>query len=358
LRKQPLDHVAYFSALRKVFGELKKIPFSLGLSLSGLEATADPAWLQQLCHLLREPEFAGIFDEKVMYTNGSGLADAPWLIEELRGADFDRIELSRQHYKEKKNQRIMRFGAKVEVRHNEVYEEMVRMITGEKGGRGEEGAEKGGRGRRQGRGEVGKLKVKNSCILSKPGINSVEEIEEYVRWARSLGIRTCVFRELSRLPEEDGGEREGEGGDRGEGKDRKNEVGYVPNRTKNWISDNRVRMEDIAGRLVFQNSGVWRARDGWKFLHSSVGYYYYNEHYLVDDVEVIIEVSSYEVLEKALERREEGEASREGEGGGAVVADKLVFHSNGNLTTGWDPKNNVVTFFDVHGALTCTENSW
>ena len=45
----------------------------MGLSLSGLEATAEPIWLLRLLDMLEKIQPVFKFDEKVLYTNGSGL---------------------------------------------------------------------------------------------------------------------------------------------------------------------------------------------------------------------------------------------------------------------------------------------
>lgn len=297
LRQRPLDHTEYFSALEKVFMELNRIPFPVGLSLSGLEATADKAWLLRLCEILSRTSLSTIFDEKVIYSNGSGLVGDPALTAALRRAGFDRVELSRQHYDEKQNQKIMRFDSKIAIRHNKVYEELVRNLTSS---------------------SSPKLRVKNSCILNRSGISSVTEIERYVSWAKGLGVTLCVFRELSQLSS---------------GSD-----GYSQNRTKTWNDDNRVSMENIVSELVFQEGDDWVTRKDWNFLCSSIGYYYYNEHWMFHGVEVIVEVSSYHALESALKTR-------------AHVVDKLVFHSNGNLTSGWDPDKNALAHFEVSGQV-------
>lgn len=99
------DHERYFAGLRRAWDELRGFP--MGLSLSGLEATSDPAWLLGLLALVREQ--GALLPERVLYTNGSGLATHPELIDALAEASFDRVELSRCHFDERTNQRIMRF---------------------------------------------------------------------------------------------------------------------------------------------------------------------------------------------------------------------------------------------------------
>jgi hypothetical protein len=290
-RRAPLNQENYFSALQCVFDDFTKIPFTLGLSLSGLEATADPKWLVSLCQLLSMPQYTKVFDEKVIYSNGSGLVDEN-LIDVLHQTGFYRIELSRQHYDEQINQKIMRFNSKIAIRKNEIYAQVVRDLRNRSS-----------------------IYVKNCCILTKLGISTVEDVERYAIWAKELGVQSCVFRELCQIS-----------------------IGpdsFVENRTSSWIEENRVSMDSIANKIVCASeSGACVVREGWKYIKSSVGYYYFNEHYLFAGIEVIIEVSSYKALQNALETHTE-------------VVDKMVFHSCGNLNSGWDPYNNILKSYTI-----------
>lgn len=65
----------------------------------------------------------------------------------------------------------------------------------------------------------------------------------------------------------------------------------------------------------------------WSYQYSVFGYYYCNEHYLWrGEVEAILETSNY----PALIGKHQG------------VVQKLVFHSNGNLTGDWDANSCVL----------------
>jgi len=300
--RAPLSHKNYFEAFQNLLEEFRSIPFTLGLSISGLEATADAAWIISLCDMLSHPRYQPIFGEKVLYTNGSGLVNDD-IVAALRRAGVGRIELSRQHNNEAVNQKIMRFGNKVDIRKNSVYEQVVRDLTAS---------------------TDFPCQIKNSCILTKAGISSIEDIEEYARWASTLGVGLIVFRELCQLST--------------------GENGFVQNRTKTWIDENRVAMEDLAAQLVFPDpeTGIWRSKDGWQYLQSTVGYYYYNEHYEFSGVEIILEVSSYNALQDALDERD--------------TVDKMVFHSSGTLTSGWDPKKNILAQFSI--SQSCSSVDW
>ena len=268
------NYAAYFAGLRNALAAVRAVP--MGLSLSGLEATAEPRWLLGLLEAIADFPF----DEKVLYTNGSGLLKHPELIEALAEAAFDRIELSRCHHDQATNQRIMYLNRNEPVWENPAYEDLVRSL-------------------------LGRLSVKNSCILTQPGIHTLEGMEAYLDWASALGVREVVFRELSRLDDS-----------------------YLRNRTAQWVEANRVPIEPLLAELSPSRSGT---RAGWRYLSSTLGYYYYNEHFLYrGQTEVVIETSSYPALRAAND---------------AGVVQKLVYHSNGHLCGDWDPDAFVVGRF-------------
>lgn len=269
------DYNRYFEALNHVFKEISAIQH-IGLSLSGLEATSDPVWLHRLLNLLSDSS-APDFDEKVLYTNSSGLYTNPELIPALKAAGFDRLEISRCHYDEKINQKVMYINRNQPVYLNEAYEDLIRRI-------------------------LPHVHIKNSCILTQTGIHSIQDVETYLDWAMSLGVKQVVFRELSRLDDT-----------------------YLPNRTKLWIDRNRVAIDDVFSEVM---PTLGRPRKSWQYKNSRSGYYYYNEIFTYrTDIEVILETSSYNAL-----------MSQNASG----VIQKLVFHSNGNLCGDWDPENLVL----------------
>jgi hypothetical protein len=269
------DYDWYFSALEEVLLNLANL--RMGLSLSGLEVSAEPDWFMRLINLLIDLSPLDNFDEKVIYSNGSGFCRYPYLIEPLKGGGFDRMELSRCHYDETINQKIMRFNRDEPVRLNRYYEETVKELHSS-------------------------VTIKGSCIVNRLGINSIDLVESYIDWASSLGIRTVVFREMSRLSPL-----------------------YKENRVSRWIEENRIPIDNLYMKVASNLSDI---RDGWNYLYSTFGYYYYNEHYLWrDSIEVIFETSSYEALAEI---------------NSTNIIQKLIFHSNGNLTTDWHPDSHVI----------------
>ncbi|HVD97100.1 MAG TPA: radical SAM protein [Cytophagaceae bacterium] len=265
----------YFRGLKEVLKSCEGL--NIGLSLSGLEATAEPVWLLQLLALIKDVSPYFSLDEKVMYTNGSGFLVNPEIIEAIEEAGFDRIELSRCHYNETINQEIMRFNRNQPVWKNEEYKRLFND-------------------------PYLSSKIKNSCILTKKGVNNIVEVETYLDWTASLGVQTVVFREMSRL-----------------------DHSYQTNTTSHWIEDNRIEIDSIIQTVASSYSDV---RKHWSYQSSTLGYYYYNEHFLwKDKMEVILETSSYPALMQA---------------NNSGVIQKLIYHSNGNLTGDWDADNFVI----------------
>jgi uncharacterized Fe-S cluster-containing radical SAM superfamily protein len=270
------NYPLYFSRLQEVLTTLAGFP--LGLSVSGLEPTANKGWLVSLLDTILLAEKAGvIFDEKVLYTNGSGLTTHLELIQVLVHSGFDRIELSRCHFDETINQQIMRFNRNQAIWRNTAFEKLISNLAH-------------------------RVHLKVSCILTQTGVGTVANLEKYLQWMAALGVREVVFREMSRLNDS-----------------------YQLNTFSEWIEKNRVAIEPLLGEVVpvLSQPGA-----GWQYLYSTFGYYYYNEHFRWNDsVEVIFETSSYQVLQAA---------------NTSGVIQKLVFHSNGNLTGDWDPNAKIV----------------
>ena len=274
------DYPAYFARLRAVLRPFRGVP--LGLSLSGLEATAEPQWLRELLACLGELAAEGIiFDEKVLYTNGSGFVASPDLGPALQEAGLNRLELSRCHDDEVVNQQIMRFNRNQSIRHNAVYAATVRWLHNH-------------------------LAIKNSCILTRGGIATLPDVERYLAWAAGLGVRQVVFRELSRL-----------------------EGSYLPNVFTQWIEEQRVPIEPLLAAAV---PTLEAPRPGWQYAGSTFGYYYYNEHYRWQDLDVIFETSSYPALQTAT---------------ATGVLQKLILHSDGTLSGDWDPDSRVLSRLPV-----------
>src|SRR5690606_37652051 len=111
--------------LRRALDALRGLPRSY--SLSGLEASDDPAWLLELLALLDEPAFAADSQQKVLYSNGAGFvgehADA--LFAALSRFGLSWLELSRHHPDAARNQQIMRFRPGLAIQQAAVFDGLL-----------------------------------------------------------------------------------------------------------------------------------------------------------------------------------------------------------------------------------------
>lgn len=232
------EHGRYFEGLARAWEELAGFP--MGLSLSGLEATSDPPWMLRLLELVRAHD--ALFPHRVLYTNGSGLCTHPALLDALAHARFDRVELSRCHPDEQKNQRVMRFERDQPVWRAAAFEDTARRLRA-------------------------RTPVKLVCILNALCVRTPEDVEQYVRWGLGLGVDRFVFRELSAL------------GD-----------AYHDGREARWLEEHRVSARGLLDALHPTADSL---REGWRFAGATSGYYYSNEVLRFEGAEVTVESASY-----------------------------------------------------------------
>ena len=269
----------YFQGLEKVLSMLGGLP--LGFSLSGLESTDDPKWLFQVLDRLQSfAEQGGRVSERVLYTNGAGFCSPGTgedLVARLQEFSLTRVELSRHHYQENKNNQIMRFRAGQAIGGQSSFERVVGKIQAS-------------------------LPLRLVCLIQKNGIQNLEGIRCYLKWAESLGIRDVVFREFSRMGEN-----------------------YKPNRTFERIEAGRVFLEELLNQVW--PSGAGPVSD-FHPLEITAGYYYWNLSMVWQKrVKVTFETSDY---------REMKQRHR------SAVVHKLIYHANGNLCADWDPEKQVL----------------
>ncbi|MFI0353162.1 hypothetical protein [Actinomadura sp. 9N407] len=271
----------YHDGLRTALADLRGLP--LGVSLSGLEATDDPDWLEATVAALTDHAHAGgILTERVLYSNTAGLSretHGARLIPLLRDFGLDRIEVSRHHFEAGPNGAIMRFRRGQAVADQNVFEETVKEASSA-------------------------MHVRLVCVIQKAGIADAAAVHGYLDWAhRTLGVTDVVFRELSRLPADE----------------------YRPNTTYRTIERDRVPIEHLV-------DAVWPvgADPVGEFTPSrgTAGYYYRNVVLRWrNTVEVTFETSDYAVMKDAHH---------------SDVVYKLIYHANGNLCADWDPETAVL----------------
>jgi hypothetical protein len=269
----------YFAAFASALVELRSLP--MGISLSGLEATDHVPWLFTVLDSLAAHEAAGgRLTQKILYSNGAGLADADEaesLVQRLVRFGLTRAELSRHHDHAESNQRIMRFREGVSVERQQVFEQVVAAL-------------------------MGRIHVRLVCVVQHGGVDSLAGVRRYLDWARDLGVSDVVFRELSRL------------GDR-----------YRPNATFARIASTRIPIEAFL-QEVWPDAGSLAA--GFALAGGKQGYYYWNLRLRYRDaMDVTFETSDYVVMKR---RHHSPEIY------------KLVFHGNGALCGDWDPAKDVL----------------
>lgn len=272
----------YFGQLKRAFAELRNLP--IGLSLSGLEASDDAAWLGSVLDEVEEHERAGgRVDERVLYTNASGFAEAQGrrqLSERLRAARLSRMEVSRHHFLQTCNDGIMRFRPEVRIAVQEVFEETVRALATEH-------------------------HVRLVCVMQRRGVSSAEDVGRYMEWAAGLGVRDVVFREFSRLGDE-----------------------YRMNTTLRVIDAERVAMEQVLDGVVGEHTHRVQ------LAGATMGYYFWNVrmHWRTSGAGTEGMMATFETSDYALMK-----ARHDGD-----TVCKLVFHANGNLCADWDPGTRVL----------------
>ncbi|QDH71911.1 hypothetical protein FKV23_15385 [Lysobacter alkalisoli] len=232
----------YFATLEQALAAVRGIPMSW--SLSGLEASDNEAWLLQLLETLSAEERRGAaINERVLYSNGAGLARARGdeLIDALRRFGLSWIELSRHHPDPARNQAIMRFRP----------DEPIADVAGFAG---------------TARRVSEALPLRLVCIVQRGGVEDADGVMEYLRWAEGLGATAVIFREFSRLDEV-----------------------YRDTVTRRYIEGGRVTVERVLEACM---AAAW-----WPSLvpvRMTEGYYFWN---LVlrapSGMEVVFETSDY-----------------------------------------------------------------
>jgi len=270
----------YQEGLARALAALRGLP--LGISLSGLEATDVPEWLLGVLEVLEQHERhpQGLVEEKVLYSNASGLCEetsGAVLLPRLARYGLTRVEVSRHHPVAARNDAIMRFRPGQPVARQAVFESAVRAAREQ-------------------------VPVRLVCIVQRTGVATPRDVEDYLRWAvESLGVTDVVFREFSRL-----------------------HGLYQPNGTSRVIERDRVAIDDLLGPLL--RGGASSA--DFEPLEVTRGYYYWNVRLRWRGrCDVTFEASDYQDM-KARHR--------------SGVIHKFVFHANGNLCADWDPEREVL----------------
>lgn len=267
----------YFVALAAALAELRGLPLSY--SLSGLETTDDTAWCLRLLQTLQQAEREGVcVSERVLYSNGAGFArdGGDTLAAAFAAFGLSWVELSRHHHASARNDTIMRFRPGEPVAGDAGFAQAVERLR-----------------------HAG-LALRLVCIVQRDGIEDAAGVDAYLRWARSIGAGTVIFRELSRL-----------------------DARYRDNATRRYIDGARTGIEGLVADCMQSPLG-----EAFVPQAATDGYYFRNlrlRHR--DGLEVVFEASDYAHMHRHHDS-------------GAVY--KLVFHANGRLCAGWSPDRDVL----------------
>jgi hypothetical protein len=266
----------YFADLSRALEAMSGLP--IDYSLSGLEMTDDGDWFRELTAALHDHARRSPVSESVLYTNGAGLADPARRADTLRALaslPSPAIEWSRHHFDATANDRIMRFRPDNRAAHARDFEDAVRETK-----------------------DV--LPVRLVCVVQKGGIDSATGLLRYLSWAKTLGVDTVIFRELSQLDDS-----------------------YVRNATWRYVDAARCTMPGLLAD-VLANGGF---DAGFTAGRATLGYYFWNLRGRFDGMNVVFEASDYARMH-ARHRSQR--------------VYKLVLHANGNLCAGWNPDRDVL----------------
>lgn len=266
----------YHQGLAFALDQLYTLP--MGLSLSGLEFSDDVSWTLNTIDVLDAWQHrGGIWQNKACYSNLAGFADLlaqQRLIHALSMIGIDRFEVSRHHFDENINQNIMRFRPKQSIQSLGVFSRTLSTL-------------------------VHHFPMTLVCIIQKQGIETLDDIQQYIAWAKDLGIKRIIFRELSDLDD-----------------DR-----YQQNRTARDIKQRRINLELHIAQLLAKPPPAWA------LMQVESGYYYWNCVWRLHDIDIIFERSDYAHMQHAHD---------------SEIIHKLVFHANGHLCADWTPDRHIL----------------
>ncbi|MBB5864760.1 radical SAM protein [Xanthomonas sp. 3058] len=234
----------YFAQLSAALQLLREVPLSY--SLSGLEMTDDPEWLQVLLRTLSTTPDGPRVEQRVLYSNGAGFARAQGeqLIDALVDFGLSWIELSRHHPLQTGNDAIMRFRPDEPIADATTFRHVAQRIAA-------------------------RLPVRLVCIVQRGGVDSADTVAQYIAWARRCGATQVIFRELSRLDD-----------------------AYRSNGTWRYIARHRVGVEDLLADCMQQ---PWWGR--WQALGVTEGYYFWNLRMRSEDgLDVVFESADYAAM--------------------------------------------------------------
>ena len=159
------DDERYFNALEATLMALR--PLNPSVSVTGGEPSQDA----RLPRILRTLQRHGA-RKRTLTTNGSGLLDVREgkpLIDWIVGAGVRHLNISRAHWDNRVNAKLMRYRASPDA-------EALREIVS--------------------RAHAGGTRVRLSCVLVKNAVQDVTDVLAYLDFAASVGVDNVIFRQL------------------------------------------------------------------------------------------------------------------------------------------------------------------
>ncbi len=234
------DDDEYFRRLEEVLAKIA--PLNVSVSLTGGEPTISPRFVR-IVKLLNKYNIR----KKTITTNGSVLLKeiaGKRIIDYLIDAKFDHLNISKAHYDDSINQKLMPYPCGEKGCTNEDLSVIIPYAL-----------YKG-------------LRPRLSCLLLKEGIHDVPGMVDYIEFYRKFGIDNVIFRELMDY-------------------DEKTMINLEKMR---YCQDNKVRL-----------NSVWKEVDKDKRFEPEkniLGYYYYVEIYNYKGVAVCSESADLRVQKK------------------------------------------------------------
>ncbi len=142
-------------------------------------------------------------------------------------------------------------------------------------------------------------RVRLSCVLLQSGVAGLNDVRDYLEFARSIGVDNVIFRQLMKTDSNT----------------------HVTNSVVRYSDRERVILEPILDQL--SNAGDF------SFVRQVMGYYYYVEVWQHGGMDVVFEEADLAQLEAVKQRDQH-------------TIHELVFHPNSLLASTWQPWDGVL----------------
>lgn len=237
------DDARYFAALHRVLEALK--PLSPSVSVTGGEPSQDG----RLPRILRTLHEHGA-RKRTVTTNGSGLLEQREgrpLIDWIAGTGVAHLNISRAHWEDRVNARLMRYRSEASPGAAALREIVSR-------------ARHGG------------TRVRLSCVLVARAVDDLDGVMQYLDFAASVGVDNVIFRQLMR---------------------------HDPAVTRaNFVT----RFAGRRGVAMAPLLAGLSQRDDFTFVRQVMGYYYYVEVWHHRGIDVVFEGADLAQLERSKTR--------------------------------------------------------